>query len=563
MNPQRKPSSSLSLDPAKSRQIQGGVSVAALVLVPLLAVAGGDDFRAFLDFGAGVLSLLSLSGAVVWGLIATDRLLLSPRHRLLAQGVHRATAVASLGFLLLHVTVKVSLGHVALIGALVPFSLGINGANGLIGFGSLAGLLMIIAATTGAMRSAFALPGRFAGRWRAVHMLAYPAWCFALVHGLFAGRPAATYVTTLYSLTLVGVAAAVSVRLFPRPVKRRIADKIVSLTGATAANGAAGAGRDTAETEPSRRDLASDPLPGATGVPPQPRYAGRLQREPAVPGPSLGSPLDPPRTPPRLAAPSPPLYEAPRPPADPFPAVDPLADTFIAPRPGAYQDLGADPLSDTGTGISAGYRAVSLGTEATTRMPVPPPPPGPPPGGIPLAERIPMTEEIPVIPEEPAGRPGSWPAPSPPRPAQAFAPPTSTPYDSGAIPTYESGAGSAPQYVPDTPPPYDAGPTSAYGPTGASPYGTGAYDTGSAPAYGTGAVPPYDTGSTPAYDSRSYDGGSYDGSYDARASAFPGPASPGPASPGPDTPDPADPPPGPLYPPPAGEPWHAPAGDRP
>ncbi|WP_326612274.1 hypothetical protein OG949_25680 [Streptomyces scopuliridis] len=568
MNPQRKPSSSLSLDPAKSRQIQGGVSVAALVLVPLLAVAGGDDFRAFLDFGAGVLSLLSLSGAVVWGLIATDRLLLSPRHRLLAQAVHRATAVASLGFLLLHVTVKVSLGHVALIGALVPFGLGINGANGLIGFGSLAGLLMIIAATTGAMRSAFALPGRFAGRWRAVHMLAYPAWCFALVHGLFAGRPAATYVTTLYCLTLAGVAAAVSVRLFPRPVKRRIADKIVSLTGANGATGAAGTARDAAETEPSRRDLASDPLPGATGVPPQPRYAGRLQREPAMPGPSLGLPLDPPRTPPRLAAPSPPLYEAPRPPADPFPAVDPLADTFVAPRPGAYQDLGADPLSDTGTGISAGYRAVSLGTEATTRMPVPPPPPGPPPGGIPLAERIPMTEEIPVIPEEPTGRAGGWPAPSPPRPAQAFAPPTSTPYDSGAIPTYESGAIPAPQYAPDSPPPYDAGPTAAYGPAGASPYGTGAYDTGSVPAYGTGAVPPYDTGSTPVYDSRSYDGGSYDGQASASPGpAFPGSASPGPAAgpafPGPDTPDAADPPPGPLYPPPAGEPWHAPAGDRP
>ncbi|MEV6420500.1 hypothetical protein [Streptomyces sp. NPDC051662] len=524
MNPQRKPSSSLSLDPDKSRQIQGGVSVAALVLVPLLAVAGGDDFRAFLDFGAGVLSLLSLSGAVVWGLIATDRLLLSPRHRLLAQGVHRATAVASLGFLLLHVTVKVSLGHVALIGALVPFGLGINGANGLIGFGSLAGLLMIVAATTGAMRSAFALPGRFAGRWRAVHMLAYPAWCFALVHGLFAGRPAATYVTTLYCLTLVGVAAAVSVRLFPRPLKRRIADKIVSLTGANGVNGANGAARETAEAEPSRRDLASDPLPGATGVPPRPRYAGPLQREPAVPGPSLGSPLDPPRTPPRLAAPSPPLYEAPRPPAEPYPAVDPLADTFVAPRADAYQDP-ADPLSDTGTGISAGYRAVSLGTEATMRMPVPPPPG--PPDGIPLAERIPMTEEIPVVPEEPMGRPGGWPAPSPPRPAQAFAPPPPTPYDSGAIPTY------------------DAGPASAYGPTGASPYGTD--------AYGTGTVPPYDTGSTPAYDSRSYDSGSYGGPHAGQPAA----------SPGPDTPDPAGPPPGPLYPPPAGEPWHAPAGDRP
>ncbi|MFC9648007.1 hypothetical protein [Streptomyces sp. NPDC056937] len=592
MNPQRKTSSSLSLDPAKSRQIQGGVSVAALVLVPLLAVAGGDDFRAFLDFGAGVLSLLSLSGAVVWGLIATDRLLLSPRHRLLAQGIHRATAVASLGFLLLHVTVKVTLGHVALIGALVPFGLGIDGANGLIGFGSLAGLLMIVAATTGAMRSAFALPGRFAGRWRAVHMLAYPAWCFALVHGLFAGRPAATYVTTLYCLTLAGVAAAVSVRLFPRPLKARIADKIVTMTGANGANGttgAAGAARETAETEPSRRDLASDPLPGAIGVPPQPRYAGRLQREPAMPGPPLGSPLDPPRSPPRLAAPSPPLYEAPRPSADPSPGVDPLADTFIAPRADPYRGLGADPLADTGTGLSAGYRAVSLGTEATTRMPTPPPLPGPPPGGIPLAERIPMTEEIPVVPEEPAGRQGGWPAPSPPRPGQASAPPASTPYDSGAIPTYESGAyGSgadpSPRYVPDTPPPYDAGPASAYGPTGASPYGTGAYDTGSVPAYGTAATPPYDTGSTPAYENRSYEGGAYEaGAYEGRtyegqapassSPAFPGPAFPGPDFPGPASPrqatppqaapGPADPPPGPLYPPPAGEPWHAPAGDRP
>ncbi|MER8066973.1 hypothetical protein ABTZ59_01455 [Streptomyces sp. NPDC094034] len=539
MNPQRKPSSSLNLDPDKSRQIQGGVSVAALVLVPLLAVAGGDDFRAFLDFGAGVLSLLSLSGAVVWGLIATDRLLLSPRHRLLAQGVHRATAVASLGFLLLHVTVKVSLGHVALIGALVPFGLGINGANGLIGFGSLAGLLMIIAATTGAMRSAFALPGRFAGRWRAVHMLAYPAWCFALVHGLFAGRPAATYVTTLYCLTLVGVAAAVSVRLFPRPLKRRIADKIVSLTGATvttgphgtnSVNGASGAARETAATEPPRRDLASDPLPGATGLPPRPRYAGPLQREPAMPGPSPGSPLAPPRTPPRLAAPSPPLYEAPRPPTDPFPAVDPLADTFVAPR--------ADPVSDTGTGISAGYRAVSLGAEATTRMPVPPPPGTTgAPDGIPLAERVPMTEEIPVVAEEPMGGPGGWPAPSPPRPAQAVTPPPSTPYDSGAIPTYDARAASA------------------YGPTGASPYGgTDAYDTGPVPQYDIGSVPRYGTGSTPAYDSASYNSEPYAG----RTSAFPGQDSPAR-----DTPDPADPPPGPLYPPPAGEPWHAPAGDRP
>ncbi|MFF1960451.1 hypothetical protein ACFVWX_26195 [Streptomyces sp. NPDC058220] len=506
-----------------SRQIQGGVTIAALVLVPVLAVAGGDAFRAALDFTTGVLSLLSLTAAVAWGLIATDRLLLSPRHRLLAQGVHRATAVASLGFLLLHVTVKVTLGHVALLGALVPFGLGVTGTDGLIGFGSLAGLLMIVAATTGALRSAFATPGRIAGRWRAMHMLAYPAWCFALVHGLYAGRAPAVWVTTLYCLSLAGVAAAVSLRLLSRPLQRRIADRVGALTGAV---------REIPEPEQARRDPSAQPLPGATGAAPPPVYEQRLQREPAMSAQPLGAP----RARPRLAAPAPPLYEAARPPHD-RPA-DRVTDSFAGLGADPLSGLGADPLSGPGTGISAGYRAVTLGGDPTVRMPVPPPSPGSPTGEIPLAERIPMTEELPVVPDEPAGRPGSWPAPSPPVPTQAFAPPASVPYDTGATPVYDSGAV----------PPYDTGATPAYGP-GAAPYDTGAlpayqadstYDTGSAATYGTGPLPPYDTGSLPAYD----------------PGAAPAPDGRAPASPPPSSP-------GPLYPPPAGEPWHAPAGDRP
>ena len=101
--------------------MQGGPTVAALVLIPLLAVAGSDGMRAAFDFTTGVLTLVSLTAAVAWGLLATDRLFLSTRQRLLCQGIHRATAVTSLGFLLLHGTVKVALGHVGLIGALIPF----------------------------------------------------------------------------------------------------------------------------------------------------------------------------------------------------------------------------------------------------------------------------------------------------------------------------------------------------------------------------------------------------------------------------------------------------------
>ncbi len=201
----------------------------ALLLIPLLVLAGSDGFRAALDFTTGVLCLVSLTAAVVWGLVATDRLFLRSRQRLLAQAVHRATAVASVGFLLLHGTVKVALDHVPLLGALVPFGLGVTGGAGLIGLGSLAGLLMVVTGVTGALRSAFASPARVASRWRALHTLAYPAWCAALVHGLYAGRPPKPWVITMYCLCLVAVAGAVALRAAPPPVKREVAARLLAL----------------------------------------------------------------------------------------------------------------------------------------------------------------------------------------------------------------------------------------------------------------------------------------------------------------------------------------------
>ncbi|MFF0746565.1 hypothetical protein ACFYVL_39870 [Streptomyces sp. NPDC004111] len=205
-----------------SRPLPRLLLTAAVALLPLLALLGGDGLRAALDFTSGVLTLVSLTAAVAWGLLATDRLLLRPRHRLIAQAVHRATAAASLGFLLLHLTVKVSLSHTSLTAALVPFAGGGSATAVLVGFGSLAGLLMVVAAATGALRSAFATPGNVPGRWRTLHMLAYPAWCAALLHGLFTGRPADTWVVTMYALCLSSVTAALSLRLLPARFKKRI-----------------------------------------------------------------------------------------------------------------------------------------------------------------------------------------------------------------------------------------------------------------------------------------------------------------------------------------------------
>ncbi|WP_240138559.1 ferric reductase-like transmembrane domain-containing protein [Streptomyces sp. MUM 178J] len=535
--------------PGLSRRAQGGVVAGALVLLPLIAVVGGDALRAALDFASGVLSLVSLSASVAWGLIATDRLLLSPRHRLLAQAVHRTTAISSLAFLLLHVTVKVSLGHVALIGALIPFSLGVTSTEALIGFGSLAGLLMVVAGTTGALRSALAGNVRTAGRWRPLHMLAYPAWCFALVHGLYTGRPAAGWVVAMYSLALLGVAAVVSLRLLPAPLKRTIAARITTLTGSA---------DSPAAEEQFRRNLSASPLPGASGLAGMPGPAAGGGRGDRTAGRRDGmssqgafgrfeqeirreSPLEQTRVQaPRIEAPSPQLYEVP-PPAEAGPD-------------GAAPGTGPGP----GRGIAAAYRAVSLsGDRADHGAPQSDAP------GAPLAERVPMTEELPIVSEPGAAKSGLWPTPSPPPPTPA-SPSSAAQGTASAYGAFgDPGDSVASAAAPGGPASYETPPTPSYD----TPYGVtapyGAAGGSSEAAYGDS---PYGSSYAPG-------GGGHDGPSPFDPSGSPFVASSDSPFNAPLDPDPTPRPsgvfdetaplPGPLFPPPAGEPWHAPAGERP
>ncbi|MFD7664408.1 hypothetical protein [Streptomyces sp. NPDC059788] len=188
----------------------------ALPALVLLFLAIAAQARApqrvlsFLDFGAGVLALVSLTGTVLWGLAATDRLLLHSGHRLVAQAVHRGTGVAGLGFLALHIGVKIARGRTSGTAAAVPFADG--GRPLLIGLGTLAGYLFLAVAVTGAARGAFT-SRRGARWWRVLHMGAYAAWCAALVHGLKSGRPAAGWVTTGYMLCVAVVAVGLVLRL--------------------------------------------------------------------------------------------------------------------------------------------------------------------------------------------------------------------------------------------------------------------------------------------------------------------------------------------------------------
>ncbi|MDW4906088.1 cytochrome b/b6 domain-containing protein [Streptomyces sp. ADMS] len=241
-----------------------------------------DSLLEFLNFGTGVLSLVSLTCSVIWGLVAQDRMILNTRQRISAQAVHRVSAVASIAFLLVHIVTKLVLSHTSWIAAVIPFGLVFTGGDQvtgtafLIGLGTLAALLMIFVGITGALRNRFASPAPVAARWRAMHMLAYPAWCAALIHGLFAGRPAKTFFMLSYALCVVGVAAALALRAAPRPFKRKVADRIVQIIGsneqpgrqeldASRAKASAGSAlpgyEDQRPSRPSRKE-STGPLPG-------------------------------------------------------------------------------------------------------------------------------------------------------------------------------------------------------------------------------------------------------------------------------------------------------------
>ncbi|MGW2741893.1 hypothetical protein [Streptomyces sp. NPDC001450] len=164
---------------------------------------------AFLDYFAGVFTLLSLTAVVTCGLAATDRLVLTARLRVAVQSVHRASAVAALGFLVTHIAVKVVERHAAPQSAVVPFT---GGAALAVSLGTIAADLLVLITATGVLR------GRFAGSrrpwlWRVLHSMAYVCWPVSLAHGLTAGRKAHPWVLWGYGLCTALVALALLVRV--------------------------------------------------------------------------------------------------------------------------------------------------------------------------------------------------------------------------------------------------------------------------------------------------------------------------------------------------------------
>ena len=188
--------------------------IAALWAVAMLTRPGRVGYVYvfyYAEYYMGVITLVSLSTTIMIGLVSTDRLVLSIRQRVLLQSAHRTTGVIAVTALFLHVWMKVVEKHASVIDVFIPFLH--DGQNKVwVGFGTISGWVMVLVMWTGIARS------RFVGRgspwmWRGIHAISYLIWPIALMHGLSAGRPAATWVVVSYIVCVLGVLVGLAVRL--------------------------------------------------------------------------------------------------------------------------------------------------------------------------------------------------------------------------------------------------------------------------------------------------------------------------------------------------------------
>ncbi|WP_218783341.1 hypothetical protein, partial [Streptomyces sp. BR123] len=179
--------------------------LAGVGLLLAVGVLAGGPLQAFLDRMAGVFALVALSCSVMLGLATVFRDVLTPARRQLAQQAHRAAAVAGVGFLLIHIGVKVGADRVTAVQAALGF--GFGSGSLLVDLGTLAAQLFVLALITGLWRGVFATR-RWIRPFRVLHGLAYAGWAAGLVHGLGAGRTPALWVVVAYGACAAATAAA-------------------------------------------------------------------------------------------------------------------------------------------------------------------------------------------------------------------------------------------------------------------------------------------------------------------------------------------------------------------
>jgi hypothetical protein len=190
----------------------------AVIIVTVVAVAAAEhtshgrsivsSIQEFLLTYTGVFALVGLTAAVGVGVLATDRIVMRPGSRVVAQSVHRGVSLGALAALVAHIALEITAHRAGVMDAVVPF---VSRYRTLYtGLGTLAADLFLLIVVTGFVRGRFA--GKWPWAWRLIHATAYAAWPLSVVHGLLGGRAAKPYVDWSYGGCLALVAIALAVR---------------------------------------------------------------------------------------------------------------------------------------------------------------------------------------------------------------------------------------------------------------------------------------------------------------------------------------------------------------
>ena len=230
----------------------------------------------FLLYYSGVFALVALTAAVGAGLLAADKIVLSPGRRVTAQAVHRAISLVALAALATHIVFEITAHRARVTDALVPFLAQRRAFY--MGVGTIASDLVVLIIATGIVRRRFA-GGRAPWAWRLLHVTAYLAWPFAILHGLLGGRHAQPYVHWSYGACLAAVGLALATRYVAKMRGRDTAGQPVP-DRAWPAHAAAPAGTELAAqpglsrpAAPGRPQLALAPAGQAGHARDRPGYA--------------------------------------------------------------------------------------------------------------------------------------------------------------------------------------------------------------------------------------------------------------------------------------------------
>ena len=189
------------------------IAATVVIIFVLVSTKAGHDIDAatqhFMLFYAGVFALVGLTGSVMVGLVATDRIVMTPGHRVMAQAVHRAFSFGALAFLVIHIVTEILAQRSHIIDAFIPFLSPFR--TFYIGLGTIASDLIVLLVVTSILRKRFTAHGK-AWRWRAIHYSSYVAFVFGVLHGLLGGRAAKPYVDWSYGFAIALTALGLAVR---------------------------------------------------------------------------------------------------------------------------------------------------------------------------------------------------------------------------------------------------------------------------------------------------------------------------------------------------------------